>query len=162
MIIIMTTVMTMIMMTVVIIMTTEMMLLQHHRQHLCNEPLVTKPSHQSVEHSSGFLIYWVLTRLLFKDGVQSFWGIDRRITISSDQIYHHNRGGGGGGKKKKKIQNIFLINFLAKSGNSKHFSFFSFFSKKNNCGHYFCLLSTKTVDTLFPAISITHQGCACT
>ena len=85
-------------------------------------------------------------------------------------------GGGGGGwlvvlgiglvrvgaRGVKKFQNIFLINFLAKSGNSKHFSFFSFFSKKINCGHYFCLLSTKIVDTLFPAISITHQGCACT
>ena len=28
------------------------------------------------------------------------------------------------------FQNLFLINFLPKSGNSKHFSFFSFFSKK--------------------------------
>ena len=64
-----------------------------------------------------------------------------------------------GGEEVYNFQTKNLINFLAKSGNSNHFSFFS---KKINCGHYFCLLSTKIVDTLFPAISITHQGCACT
>ena len=57
------------------------------------------------------------------------------------------RGPGGGGGKK--IQNIFLINFLAKSDNSKHFSFFHFFQKKINCGHYFCLSSSKIVVTMF-------------
>ena len=54
----------------------------------------------------------------------------------------------GGGKK---FQNIFLIHFLAKSSNSKDFSFFSlvFFKKKINCGHYVCLPSTKIVVTMF-------------
>jgi hypothetical protein len=42
-----------------------------------------------------------------------------------------------------------LINFLAKSGNSKHFLFFSIFSKKIYCGHYVCLPSTKIVVTMF-------------
>ena len=49
-------------------------------------------------------------------------------------------GGGGGGVKI----------FKQKSVNSKHFSFFSFFStKKNHCGHYVCLPSTKIVFTMF-------------
>ena len=71
-------------------------------------------------------------------------------------------------KKKKKIggggnfQNIFPTKFLAKSGNSKHFSFFSFFSKKFQKKLIVVTFSAKIVDTLFPAISITHQGCACT
>ena len=42
---------------------------------------------------------------------------------------------------------VFLINFLAKSGNSKHFSFLS--TTKINCGHYFCLPSTKIMVTMF-------------
>ena len=47
---------------------------------------------------------------------------------NEDESEQREWGGGGGGVTK--VQNIFLINFLAKSGNSKHFSFFSFFSKK--------------------------------
>ena len=57
MIMIMIVVMIMMMTVMMIMMMTVVMLLQHHRQHLCNEFLVTKPSHQSVEHCSGFLIY---------------------------------------------------------------------------------------------------------
>jgi hypothetical protein len=43
---------------------------------------------------------------------------------------------------------VCLINFLAKSGNSKHFKFFHFHLNKN-CGHYVCLASTKIVVTIF-------------
>lgn len=45
---------------------------------------------------------------------------------------------------------LFLINFLAKSGNSKHFSFYSFFQKKNpNCGHFVCPAPSKKVVAMF-------------
>jgi hypothetical protein len=57
------------------------------------------------------------------------------------------RGGGGGGGK---ISKIFVGIWGAKSVNSNHFSFFSFFSNKNkNCGHYVCLASTKIMVTMF-------------
>jgi hypothetical protein len=63
-----------------------------------------------------------------------------------------------GGKK-----NSILINFLAKSGNSKHFSgFFLFFKKINNCGHYFCLPSTKKMVTMFAChLHSSDQSCVC-
>ena len=61
------------------------------------------------------------------------------------------------------FQNIFLINFLAKSGNSKHFSvFFIFFKKIINCGHYFCVPSTKIVVTMFAChLHSLDQSCVC-
>ena len=61
-------------------------------------------------------------------------------------------GGGGGGQN---FWELFPINFLAKSGNSKHFSFFPFFPPKKsklwslclpctfkNSGHYVYLPSS--------------------
>ena len=54
---------------------------------------------------------------------------------------------GGGGKF---VWTLFSINFLTKSSNAKHFSFFHFFLKINkNFGHYVCLASPKIVVTIF-------------
>ena len=55
------------------------------------------------------------------------WRSARPPIDTSGNFSAHMSGGGWG----ENFQNICLINFLAKSGNSKHFSFFSFFSKKN-------------------------------
>ena len=56
-----------------------------------------------------------------------------------------------------KMLNLFLINFLAKSDNSKYFSFFIFFKNKiklwslclpgifKNSGHYVCVPSSKLI-----------------
>ena len=60
---------------------------------------------------------------------------------------------------------VFLINFLAKSGNSKHFSFFSFpppQKKEKIVVTMFAWHLRKKWSLCLPAISITHQGCACT
>ena len=66
------------------------------------------------------------------------------------------------GEELNKFQSIFWSIYSQNQAILNTFNFFLFFQKKINCGHYFCLLSTKIVDTLFPAISVTHQGCACT
>ena len=72
------------------------------------------------------------------------WRSARPPIDTSRNFSAHVSGGGG-----ENFQHIFLINFLAKSGNSMHFSFFHFLQKKFNCGQYFCLPSTKIVVTMF-------------
>jgi hypothetical protein len=67
----------------------------------------------------------------------------------SGNIPAHMSGVGG-----LKFSTVFLINFLAKSGKSKHFScFFLFFLIINkNVGHFVCLASSKIVVTIFACL----------
>ena len=74
-----------------------------------------------------------------------------RLTLRS--CPHQLEGGG-------ELRNVFLIKFLAKSGNSKHYSFFS--KKIEIVVTMFAKHLQKKWSLCLPAISITHQGCACT
>ena len=87
------------------------------------------------------------------------WGGGENQRILRTFLFFQKKINLGGGK----IFKIFCWSiFSPNQAILSTFRFFHFFQKKNNCGHYFCLPSTKIVVTMFAChLHSSDQSCVC-